>query len=546
MRTGLARERSIMLILIFGFLGGLALFLYGMELMGDGLRQSAGARLQKILESLTSVPALGVLTGLAITSILQSSSATTVMSVSLVNAGLMTLKQAFSVVMGANIGTTVTAQLIAFNVADYMTGFLFVGLLLHYFSRRQAGKFAGMVLLGFGLLMLGMKMMGQSVAPLRDNPLFVHFIGRFADIPLLGVAVGIVMTLVIQSSSATIGILMAMASQGLIPLEGAVPVLLGDNIGTCITAVLAATRASRTARQVALSHVCFNLFGCVVFLVFLPWFLDFVRWLSPAHDIGRQIANAYSAFNVLNTCLFLPLITPYVKFIQHLLPDKAGRSVTRPLFLDDAMLGNTPIALMLAEKETDRMARQAEKNLAAALDSLRHYSPRRVEYVLRNEETVDHLNNAITLYLTRISEKGMTPSLSAKHTALLHACTDIERIGDHAQTLAKRSRKIFEEQVEMSPEAREEILRLSVLALEACHVCLRSFTMNDAALAQQGWTLCRRVKSLQKEWRKNHIRRLRDGVCSPEVGAVFLELLINLKRVSDHSKNVAQLILGIF
>jgi phosphate:Na+ symporter len=538
--------RSIMLISIFGFLGGLALFLYGMELMGDGLRQSAGARLQKILESLTSVPALGVLTGLAITAILQSSSATTVMSVSLVNAGLMTLKQAFSVVMGANIGTTVTAQLIAFNVTDYMTGFLFVGLLLHYFSKHKTGKFAGMILMGFGLLMLGMKMMGQSVAPLRGNPVFVHFIGQFSDVPLLGVGVGILMTLIIQSSSATIGILMAMASQGLVPLEGAVPVLLGDNVGTCITAVLAATRASRTARQVALSHVCFNLFGCLIFLLFLPWFLEFVRYISPAHDIGRQIANAHSSFNILNTCLFLPLITPYVKFIQRLLPDKADRSVTRPLFLDDAMLENTPIALMLAEKETDRLARQSEKNLAAALDSLRRYSPKRVDYVQRNEETVDHLNNDITLYLTKISETGMTPELSAKHTALMHACTDMERIGDHAQTLAKRSRKIFEEQVEMSPEAKQEIVRLSILTLEACHVCLRSFIMNDPSLAQQGWTLCRHVKSFQKECRKNHIRRLNEGTCSPEVGMVFLELLINLKRVSDHSKNIAQLVLGIF
>ena len=425
-------------------------------------------------------------------------------------------------------------------------GILFAGLMLHYFAKHKKGKFAGMVLFGFGLLMLGMKLMGQSVAPLRDNPVFVEFIGRFSESPLLGVVVGIGMTLVIQSSSATIGILMAMATQGLIPLEGAVPVLLGDNIGTCITAVLAAARASRTAKQVALSHVLFNLFGCLIFLLFLPWFLDFVRAISPAHDLGRQIANAHSAFNVLNTCLFLPLITPYVKLIRKILPDKAEGVVTRPLFLDDNMLSNTPVALMLAEKETDRMARQAEKNLAAALDSLRQYDEKRVDYVLRNEDVVDSLNTAITVYLTKVSETGMTRELSAKHTALLHACTDIERIGDHAQTLAKRSRKISEEDIRLSGEAQAEILRLGIVTLEACHVCLRAFSMNDARLAQQGWTYCRQVKALQKEWRKNHIRRLRDGTCSPEVGTVFLELLINMKRVSDHSKNVAQLILGIF
>ena len=310
------------MIYFFGFLGGLALFLYGMQLMGEGLQRAAGEKLEKILEALTGVLVVGVALGAVVTAVLQSSSATTVMTVGLVNAGLMTLKQAFGIVMGANIGTTITAQLIAFKLTDYVTLILAIGFAMQMLAKRRRGKYFGQVLLGFGILMLGMSMMGQSVLPLREYQGFVDFIGRFSHNPILGIGVGIVMTVLIQSSSATIGILIAMASQGLIPLEGAIPVLLGDNIGTCITAIMAAWRANATAKRVALAHVLFNLIGSIIFVTFMGLFVKLVLAVSPAHDIARQIANAHTTFNIINTLIFLPIATPFIKLVERLMPGK--------------------------------------------------------------------------------------------------------------------------------------------------------------------------------------------------------------------------------
>ena len=310
-----------MLVYFLGFLGGIALFMYGMQLMGDGLQKAAGAKLQKILEAMTGVLAMGILLGAVVTAVLQASGATTVMTVGLVNAGLLTLKQGFGIIMGANVGTTMTAQLIAFKLSNYITVLIFIGFLMQLLAKRARGKYLGQVILGFGILMLGMDMMGKAVMPLRAYPGFVDFIGHFSSNPLLGIFIGTVMTVLIQSSSATIGILIAMASQGLIPLEGAIPVLLGDNIGTCITAVLASLRANLTARRVAVAHVMFNVIGSIIFVLFMKWFIEIVMIVSPQGDIARQIANAHSAFNIINTLLFMPFVDPFIKLIQRLVPN---------------------------------------------------------------------------------------------------------------------------------------------------------------------------------------------------------------------------------
>ena len=480
-----------------------------MELLGGGLQQAAGARLQKVLQSLTGVPVMGVLLGALVAATLQSSAATTVMSVGLVNAGVMTLKQAFSVVMGANIGTTFTAQLIAFKLTDYFTVMIFVGAMTRVLAKRKKGQFIGQILLGFGLLMLGMKVLSAAASPLRSSPVFVEFVS-------------------------------------LLPLEGAIPVLLGDNIGTCLTAIVAASRSNTSAKQVALSHVLFNSFGCVIFLAFLPLFVKVVLAISPAGDIARQIANSHSAFNVLNTLIFLPLITPFTHLIEKLLPDKGDKISVKPLYLNDAMLATPSIAIVLAEKEVIRMGEVARKNMHAAVESLVKYDPAKVQYVLEHEPIVDKLNEEITRYLTHISEKGLGSSLSAKHMALMHACIDLERIGDHAQTLVKRSRKIFEEKIVISPEAQQEIAEIGKLMEHSLEVSMESFAKNDPKLAEEAWSVCRQVKAAQKEMRKNHIRRLNEGTCHPDSGLVFLEILINMKRTSDHAKNISQMVLGIF
>ncbi|MBQ9635981.1 MAG: Na/Pi cotransporter family protein [Acidaminococcaceae bacterium] len=535
-----------MILYLFAFLGGVGLFLYGMELLGGGLQQAAGARLQKVLQSLTGVPVMGVILGALVTATLQSSTATTVMSVGLVNAGVMTLKQAFSVVMGANIGTTLTAQLIAFNLTDYFTVMIFIGVMIRVFAKHKNGQFIGQIMLGFGLLMLGMKVLSDAAAPMRSSPMFVEFISRFADNPVLAVFVGIILTILIQSSAATVGILMVMASQGLLPLEGAIPVILGDNIGTCLTAIVAASRSNASAKQVALSHVLFNSFGCVIFILFMPLFLKIILAISPAGDIARQIANSHSAFNVLNTLIFLPLITPFTHLIEKIMPDKGEKISFKPQYLNDAMLETPSIAIVLAEQEVLRMGEVARKNLHVAMESLAEYDADKVKYVLEHEPIVDKLNEEITRYLTHISEKAIGGSLAAKHMALMHACIDIERIGDHAQTLVKRSRKIFEEDIALSPEARQEVVQLGQLTEKALAVSLQSFADNDMKMAEQAWSVCRQVKAAQKEMRKNHIRRLNEGACHPDSGLVFLELLINMKRTSDHAKNICQMVLGIF
>lgn len=535
-----------MTVYLFTFLGGIALFLYGMQLMGDGLQKAAGARLQKVLETMTGVLALGVFLGAIVTAVLQSSSATTVMTIGLVNAGLLTLKQAFGVVMGANIGTTMTAQLIAFKLTDYITVMLFIGFMIQLLAKRRRGKYIGQVVLGFGVLMLGMEMMGDAVMPLRSYQGFTDFISNFSHNPLLGVGVGMVMTMLIQSSSATIGILIAMASQGLIGLEGAIPVLLGDNIGTCITAVLASLRANTTAKRVALAHVMFNTVGTVIFVTFMGLFVKLVLTVSPEGDIARQIANAHTAFNCINTLLFMPFAGKFVQFIEKMLPEKGEIISRRPVYLDKSMLQTPSIAMSLAVKEVVRMGNLSRKNMGMAIDSINKFDETKVKYVLEHEPVVDALETDITCYLTEMSESQMSEDLSARHTGLLHACNDIERIGDHAETLAKKSRMIFEDEVKFSDEAKEELRILGEKVMLASGRALEALEKNDKQIAAEAITLCREVKAYQKVVRKNHIVRLNEKRCDPVAGFVMLELLINMKRVSDHSKNISQLVQGTF
>lgn len=535
-----------MAIHVFAFLGGLAMLLYGMQLMSRGLQQAAGERLQKILEMLTGRIVLGVALGAVVTAVLQSSAATTVMTVGLVDAGLLTLKQAFGIIMGANVGTTITAQLIAFKLSDYVPLVFAIGFVLQILGRRQTIKYMGQVLIGFGLLMMGIGMMSNAVLPLRQNASFVAFVGTFARNPLLGVGVGIIMTICIQSSAATIGILMAMASQGIITLDGAVPVLFGDNIGTCLTSVLASLRSQISAKRVAASHIGFNLIGSLIFLCILPYFIDFVLAISPGGDIARQIANAHTSFNLINTLLFLPFAGPYTELLKRLLPGKEEIISSKPEFLNDEMLGTPAIAMSLATKEIDRMGSLAVKNITLATEAVNDHSEEKIDYILEHEVVIDSLEKDIIKYLTRMAENDLSLDISSQHTRLIHACTDIERIGDHAETLAKRVRKMEEEPVNFSPEAEEELRQLGELIVAASSKAITALATNDQALAAEAITTSRQAKALQKEIRKNHVTRLNTGTCSPMAGFVLMEFLINMKRVSDHAKNIGQLVLGQF
>lgn len=529
---------EITLLQFFLFLGGISLFLYGMQLMGDGLQAAAGSKLQRILGALTKRTIYGVALGAGVTSILQSSSATTVMTVGLVNAGLMNLQQAFGIVMGANIGTTITAQLIAFKLTDYITLLLAIGFLIRTVAKKRQMKDIGQVLMGFGILMLGMAMMSNSVAPLRHNTAVVEFIGRFSTHPILGLLVGLCMTVVIQSSSATVGILMAMAGQGLIPLEGAVPVLLGDNIGTCITAVLATLQANINAKRVALSHVLFNLIGSIIAIALLSQFLALVLKISPAGNISRQIANAHTVFNVVNTILFLPFAGQFTKLIEKIMPNKNGEISYQPKFLNESMLDTPAIALSLARKEVSRMGSLALGNTKRAFSCINQYDSKKVKYIKEHEPVIDNLEEAITVYLTKMSEKNLSVELTNIHTGLLHCCMDLERIGDHAETIAKRVKSMNEDGISFSPEAAEEMKEIGDMVIRTTADALQALEDNDVNLAKTALARSHEVRKKEKAMRRSHVDRLNRGVCTPETGFVMLELLLNMKRVSDRPKSV--------
>ncbi|MCD7974276.1 MAG: Na/Pi cotransporter family protein [Phascolarctobacterium sp.] len=535
-----------MLLYFIGFLGGVALFMYGVQLMGDGLQKVAGARLQKVLEVMTGVLPLGILLGAVVTAVLQASGATTVMTVGIINAGLLTLKHGFGIIMGSNIGTTITAQLVAFKLSNYVPVIIFAGFLVQYLAKRRSGKFIGQVLFGFGLLMLGMDAMGKSVMPLREKEVFVDLIGMFSSNPLVGILAGLAMTAVVQSSSATIGILIAMTGQGLIPLEGAIPVLLGDNIGSCITAVLAAIGANVTAKRLALAHVMFNVIGSIICVAFMGFFLKMVMAISPAGDIARQIANAHSAFNIINTLLFMPFVNLFIKLIEKLVPEKQDAESAHPVYLDLNMLKTPSIAMSLALKEVVRMGHIARKNVGRAIESITDYNDEDIEKIFESEAVVDSLEKDITIYLTAMSEDRMDPELAAKHVWLLHACNDIERIGDHGESLAKNAVRIFEEEVKFSDEANEEMRHLKDLVMEASGKALDALETGDKALAAEAAEICREARRFQKEARKNHIMRLNENRCQPASGFVMLEMMINMKRVADHSRNICHLIMGTF
>lgn len=537
---------EITLLQFFLFLGGISLFLYGMQLMGDGLQAAAGSKLQRILGALTKRTIYGVALGAGVTSILQSSSATTVMTVGLVNAGLMNLQQAFGIVMGANIGTTITAQLIAFKLTDYITLLLAIGFLIRTVAKKRQMKDIGQVLMGFGILMLGMAMMSNSVAPLRHNTAVVEFIGRFSTHPILGLLVGLCMTVVIQSSSATVGILMAMAGQGLIPLEGAVPVLLGDNIGTCITAVLATLQANINAKRVALSHVLFNLIGSIIAIALLSQFLALVLKISPAGNISRQIANAHTVFNVVNTILFLPFAGQFTKLIEKIMPNKNGEISYQPKFLNESMLDTPAVALSLARKEVSRMGSLALGNTKRAFSCINQYDSKKVKYIKEHEPVIDNLEEAITVYLTKMSEKNLSVELTNIHTGLLHCCMDLERIGDHAETIAKRVKSMNEDGISFSPEAAEEMKEIGDMVIRTTADALQALEDNDVNLAKTALARSHEVRKKEKAMRRSHVDRLNRGVCTPETGFVMLELLLNMKRVSDHAQNLCEIVLDEF
>ncbi len=527
---------------IFQLLGGVGLFLYGIKLMGDALQSLAGDRMRRLVGSLTRTPVRGVLIGAFVTMLIQSSSATTVMTVSFVHAGLMTLQQAVGVIMGANIGTTMTAQIIAFKLSAYALPVVGIGMFLAIFGKSKRQRYIGNGMVGFGLLFLGMKTMEDSMSFLRGRQdLFLSFSSN----PLLGVLVGTGITMVVQSSAATIGLTIAMASQGLFGLDAALPIVLGDNIGTTITAVLASFGANRSAKQAAAAHVMFNVIGVLWAILMLPVFKSLV--VLTAHDVSHQLANAHTLFNVLNTIFFLPFTGPFARLIQRMLPSTASTAPSGPRFLDTKLFKASPAAAVDAvRQEIVHMGSLAQVMLKDVRHAFLEADHRMISQVNETEKVVNELNHAISGYASELWQEGLSDELSVALSSYVNGVGDIERMGDHAQNLIELFEYKEEHGLKFSEEGRAEFEDMFATVTRAVDLCLEAMAEENVAKAREVIDhLEFEIDRKEKMLRRQHITRLNRGVCQPSAGVVFIDILSNLERIGDHAHNVAYIVLDI-
>lgn len=535
--------KTVFLHIAFGLLGGLGLFIYGMQRMAEGLQKAAGERLRHILELFTSHPVIAAFTGMLVTILVQSSSTTTVMIIGFVNAGLMNLQQALGTIMGANIGTTITAQMVSFNLQDVALPAIGIGFLVSFLARKRLHRYLGQSLLGFGLLFLGMSTMSQALVPLRNYAPFVQALINLGRHPWLGVLVGALFTMVIQSSSATTGLVIVLTMQNLITLEAGLGLVLGANIGTSITAVLAGIGANVTARRAAMAHVLFNFIGVVVFLPFLGPFTRLVRTTSAIP--ARQIANAHTMFNILNTLLFLPFISPFAALLARIVPGEEVILERKPKYLDWRMLGS-PAAVLSATKEVVRMGELAREMIQEAVQSFVDEDRDLMKIVKQKEEIINELEREITTFLARASQEGnLTAEQSRRITRLMHMINDVERIGDHAENIVELAEQKMEEELVFSEQALGEIQEMHQHVDDIYGRAINCIRTDDSKLAIQLVGEDEIIDEMERKYRTTHIARLNEGTCMPTSGVVYLDILSNLERVADHANNLAEAVAGI-
>lgn len=540
--------------IILGFAGGLGLFIYGMQVMASGLQKAAGNSLKKILEVLTKNKFLGVLLGVGVTAIIQSSSATTVMVVGFVNAGLMNLQQTVGIIMGANIGTTVTGWLVSsvqwagvFSPENLAPIAVFIGAALAIFSKKQTVNQIGEILVGFGMLFIGIEMMSTGVEPLQHLPAFKEAFTQFGRNPLLGVLVGAVVTAVIQSSSASVGILQSLSLTGLVSWNSAVYIIMGQNIGTCVTALLSSVGTSKNAKGAAYIHLLFNVIGSVFFSILAAIFFTFY------HDFGSQkigmveISLIHTAFNIANTVIMFPFSGLFVKMAEKLAAatsKNAGDDETVPVHLDDRILSTPSIAMSNCTKEIVRLGNMSLKNLTAACESLENRDGSRVEKILEREKNIDNLTKAITAYLVKLCNSNLTKQENTNATGMFHIVNDMERIGDHAENIIEMTQQMIADDLELSKKGIDDLKKMAEESLKSVRNCIIALSDNDIDFAEKVIKEEERVDNLEKQIRGEHMQRLTSGECNPRVGVIFLDALTNLERVSDHALNVAQGVIG--
>ena len=523
-------------------LGGLGLFLYGMKLMGDGLEMAAGSRLKKIVEKLTRNKYMGALVGLIVTMIIQSSSSTTVMVVGFVNAGLMTLAQATGVIMGANIGTTVTGLLIAIKLNDLAPIAIFIGVVMIMFIKKTSYKHVGQIIAGFGILFMGMTNMGDALAPLSESQMFKDMMSTFSN-PLIGVLIGLVFTAIIQSSSASVGVLMALAGQGVVPIESAVFVIFGQNIGTCVTAVLSCIGTNRTAKRTATVHLLFNIIGATLFIC-ISLFTPFISWIKMAapDNILMQISIVHITFNVVTTAILLPLSDYLVKLACIVIPGEDEKREAKSLkFLDARILKTPPIAVAQVLKEVARMGDLARKNYLMAMDMLFTGNVEKMEELEDNEEVLNFLNTNITEYLVKINSLELEDNDRKLVGALFHVVSDFERIGDHGENIAEQAIQLQTTKTTFSEQALEELHQMQDKVISVLDDSCRLFQERkmDFDLAYRINSTEDSIDDMAKTCKENHVSRLNQSLCTAQGGAIYNDLITNLERIADHSTNIA-------
>ena len=530
-----------------GIMGGLGLFLYGMNLMGDGLQKSAGSKLKRIIELLTSNVIMGVLVGMVVTMVIQSSSATTVMVVGFVNAGIMSLTQAIGVIMGANIGTTITAQLVSLDVDFLAPVALGIGIVIYMFSNKPKHKNIAEILIGFGILFTGMDFMKEAVKPLAGYQGFTDMLLSFGHHPILGVLMGFAITAIVQSSSASMGMLIALASQGLIPITAALPILYGENIGTCVTSLISSIGASRNARRAAIMHLTFNVLGSMIFMFILSKpIVAIVTAIDPT-DAARQIANAHTLFNILNVIVLLPFNKLIVKLALKLVPETKGEQddddkVVK--YIDDRMIETPSIALANIIKETLRMGEKSKESLNAAMDGIVDKSKEKIELSFKREKLINELQKSILNYLLKLSKASLNEDSRETVDALFNTVNDIERIGDHAENIAELAKDIVDLEISFSDVGIGELKDMYNKVVSTYTYALEAMRTSNVELACKFIKMEEQVDMMEKSCRANHMNRLNSSSCSIESGVIYLDIISNLERVSDHAVNIAQQVIA--
>ena len=528
--------------MILTLMGGLGLFLFGMNFMSQGLQKAAGAKLRSVLTAISKNKYIAVLFGALFTAIIQSSGATTVMVVTFVNAGLMELTQAVGIIFGANIGTTITAQLVSFNLTAVAPVILFVGVIMFLFMKQPIFKKIGEVVIGFGALFMGISMMSGAMSQLNDYPVVINTLAQLTN-PVLAILVGLIITVIVQSSSVTVSILLLMAGQGLVTLPICLYFILGCNIGSCTPAVVAALDGKKDAKRAALIHVLFNVFGMIIISVILIFaiqpFTAFIQSISGS-DIKRSVANTDTIYKVFQTIIFLPISAQFIKLVNRLVP---GEDVKQEGFSLQYISMNTVFsptaAIVEAMREIARMGRKAEENLQLSIEAFLDGDQAKIDRVYATEKYIDYLSHEITDYLVDVNQLQLPVSDSLKIGGLFHVVNDIERIGDHAENIADAAVRMKEENITFSKKATKEIQEMFEKDMQILIYALEMFENEDYSHMKDIRAIEEEVDQMEIDLQNSHIHRMAKGKCSPESGLIFTDLVTGLERVADHATNIA-------